>query len=545
MRLTMHNGRRNRGKAFSRVHNDRNFYISKAAHIDQERSQDNKYWHCYIDSHPKMTFEEAERKFYEDHFRQSLDNQNAKYEKNRHIERCITMDQFMEGRGCPEEFILQVGKKGETVPPQDLWQMALDYMHWLHTEFPNVQMLDMALHTDERGAAHVQGRLTWYGKDKDGFLTVGQNKALKEMGIVRPHPDKIESKINNAKVTYTSVCRNHLLEMCKERGFEIELVPKETSKSGLSLIEYQAQQELEKAETARQEIDTAEKRLSELSEKIKVEEIKGTEREYLQALEKSAKERPITKGIIKKEVIGYEVSPTFINEAMRMARLGCQAAEERQRANEAEREAESARKRESAAKAELEQKTIRMQEQINQITAELIKTEEIASAWLDAPRAEQDLALKNAQEYGDDVNRCIVAFAIADKRTRDNNTYDTANVASALSEIIGYVCGSNNTKDKQEYVAEVIKAYKAQAKKVARAIKKGEPLPVPPSRPSGGRWFPPPRCTDFSVPVSISLLKSLIDPGYVYLLPYYNNAPDFDLMSEEEIKEYFLYRDDY
>ena len=112
MRLTMHNGRRNRGMAFSRIHNDRNFDTNKAKHIDQERIKDNQYWHCYIDLQPEMTFEEAERKYYEDNFRDSLDNQNAKYEKNRHLERCITMDQFMEGRGCPEEFILQVGKKG-------------------------------------------------------------------------------------------------------------------------------------------------------------------------------------------------------------------------------------------------------------------------------------------------------------------------------------------------------------------------------------------------------------------------------------------------
>ena len=34
--------------------------------IDKEKSKDNVYWHCYDEE--KLTFEEAELKFYEEHF---------------------------------------------------------------------------------------------------------------------------------------------------------------------------------------------------------------------------------------------------------------------------------------------------------------------------------------------------------------------------------------------------------------------------------------------------------------------------------------------
>lgn len=61
----MHNARRGRYGAFSPKHNDRQFDISNAEHIDPERSKNNIYWHWLQKESPQVTFEEAEAAFYE------------------------------------------------------------------------------------------------------------------------------------------------------------------------------------------------------------------------------------------------------------------------------------------------------------------------------------------------------------------------------------------------------------------------------------------------------------------------------------------------
>ncbi len=56
MRLTKHNGRKNKSGVYRVKHNDRNFDLDKAEHIDKEKTKDNVYWHCYGEE--KLTFEE-------------------------------------------------------------------------------------------------------------------------------------------------------------------------------------------------------------------------------------------------------------------------------------------------------------------------------------------------------------------------------------------------------------------------------------------------------------------------------------------------------
>lgn len=490
MRLTMHNGRRNRGKAFSRIHNDRNFDTSKAKHIDRERSKDNQYWHCYIDSQPEMTFEEAERKYYEDNFRDSLDNQNAKYEKNRHLERCITMDQFMVGRGCPEEFILQVGKKGETVPPQELWQMALDYMHWLHKKFSNVQVLDMALHTDEQGAAHVQGRLTWFGKDKDGFLTVGQNKALKEMGIERPDLKKKESKVNNAKMTYTAICRNHLLEMCKKRGYDIEIIPKEASRSGLSLIEYQARQEREKAAVASQrataakkDAEAAKKRVLEARSK---EKAIGNEKEWYQALEESAYNLPVKDGVLGmgNKIRGYEHDPKWTQQIMRLARFGTDVAAERLRADEAESRAKWAEREKVDAVTAVHRAQADAEKKLASMQAKIYSEREQNAVWFDAPedmRTKLETIAKKRNRFSNVVNRGVADFLRRGVGIEATRRY----FAGMLSKL-----GMKDSQEQKQYIMAVEAASRRQAQGDSPNLQSDTP------------WIQPPSTTNYSKPLS-------------------------------------------
>ncbi len=257
MRLTAHNGRAGKKGVYSPKHNDRNFNPRQSDHIDEQKSSDNWYWHYYQKNHPDMTFEEVEARYYEQHFRESLDARNQKSIDQRHPERVKSMDDYRASqKTCPEEQIMQIGKDGQTVDPAVLRKIAIEQINWEQKKYPNFRLLDVALHVDEQGAPHIHKRGVWIAHE-DGLEVVGQAKALAEMGISAPDPDKKYGKYNNAKMTYTKECREHLAELCREHGLDLELTPKEHSKSGLALEEYKAQQEQEKARQAQQELEQA------------------------------------------------------------------------------------------------------------------------------------------------------------------------------------------------------------------------------------------------------------------------------------------------
>lgn len=246
MRGTSHNGRTGKDGTYSSKHNDRNFDLNNAEHIDQTQTDKNWYWHRYQKTDPKMKFEEAESKFYNDNFTDSLNAKNERYRVSGHKDRMRSMDEYRSNRlSCPEETILQVGKVGETISPDLLKQICIKHINWESKTFPNVVVLDVALHVDEEGAPHVHERKVWCAHSSDG-LVVGQAKALEEMGIPRPNLEKGIDRYNNPKITYTTMCREHLLEVCKEYGLELELEPDKASKGGLKLEEYKRQQEQKK-----------------------------------------------------------------------------------------------------------------------------------------------------------------------------------------------------------------------------------------------------------------------------------------------------------
>ena len=125
MRATIHNGRTSHLGAFTPKHNDRSFNISHAEHIDPERVKLNRYWNW---TGKEITFEDAERAFYEKYIRQHLDAQNARYRAQRHAERAKTMDEYRRSpQTCPEEVILQIGKLGDTIPADMMARIIQDY----------------------------------------------------------------------------------------------------------------------------------------------------------------------------------------------------------------------------------------------------------------------------------------------------------------------------------------------------------------------------------------------------------------------------------
>lgn len=285
MRATIHNGRTGKDGAYNTKHNDRQFDISHAEHIDPERVELNRYWNWT--GNPKMSFEDAEAAFYEKQIRKHLDAQNARYKAQRHAERAKTMDEYRKSpQTCPEEVILMIGKAGDTIPADMMARIIQEQINWEQKTFPGVKVLDVALHMDEQGAPHIHERRAWVYTDKDGNFAISQNKALEQMGVELPNPDKPRGRFNNRKQVFSRMCREHLLQICKAHGLEIEEIPQEKSRSGLSHVAYMTRQEEEKAASAERRRQFSE-RAAESAEK-QVESARDTARSYEEHAERVA-----------------------------------------------------------------------------------------------------------------------------------------------------------------------------------------------------------------------------------------------------------------
>lgn len=271
MRVTVHNGRANaNGQAYSVKHNDRQFEPDE--HIDHTRSVENVYIHRYSRQHPEWSFEDAERIFYEHTFKTMLNARNARYESQRHYERVQSMDDYRRNKKtCPEELLLYVGKKGNTVNKSQLLKICADYISWMNSTFKNVQFLNAALHMDEAGAPHMHIRYVWMAKDRYGMQQVSQNAALKEMGIERPDHGKAVSRYNNAKMTFTQICREQFINICQLHGLDIETEPREPGRSGMTLLNYKVTQ----AREFMSEVDAYAKTISDNARKMQQQTAKA------------------------------------------------------------------------------------------------------------------------------------------------------------------------------------------------------------------------------------------------------------------------------
>lgn len=284
MRATIHNGRTSRLGAFTPKHNDRNFNIKNAEHIDPERVRNNRYWNW---TGKEITFEAAEQIFYEKYIRKHLDAQNTRYRAQRHAERAKTMDEYRRSpQTCPEEVILQIGKLGDTIPADMMARIIQEQINWEQQTFPGVRVLDVALHMDEQGAPHIHERRAWVYTDKDGNTAISQNKSLEQMGVELPNPDRPRGRFNNRKQTFSKRCREHLLQICREHGLEIEEIPQEKSRNGRTLEDYQASEAEKRAADAERRRQFSE-RAAESAEK-QAESARNTARSYEEHAERVA-----------------------------------------------------------------------------------------------------------------------------------------------------------------------------------------------------------------------------------------------------------------
>lgn len=261
-RTTLHNGRKNRqGQAYRASHNDRKFDLDKAEHIEQERTKENIYWHYLQKENPDMDFSTAEKTFYKNHFEEALSIRNSSYIQHGNKKQVKTLEEYMQEH-CPEETIWMIGNAEDMIPAKILHNVWTEQKTWMEAMFPQVTVLDWALHVDEQGAPHIHERHVFIGHDKRGLEVVGQNKALAEMGISAPNPQRPTGRHNNAKMTYTAICRQHFQELCKLHGLDIEVQPRERSEMGLAQAEYKARQEEKAAAKAEMRMQAAEQTIN-------------------------------------------------------------------------------------------------------------------------------------------------------------------------------------------------------------------------------------------------------------------------------------------
>lgn len=234
MRITNHNMR-----VPSARHNDRDFDVTHASHIEPTKVSQNRYWACCKD----CTFAEAERIAYIKLFTAGLDAANGRHLKNRHPDHVRDMDAYRASKQtCPEETLYYIGNKQDVDKPDPdmLWGITLKLLRWQQQTYPQCKILDAALHVDEQGAPHVHVRQVWVAHDRDGNNIVSQTKALREMGIERPYPEEKQGRFNNPKQTFTAAVRSKYMALAMEHGLDVDILPRDASKSGVDHLTYQA-----------------------------------------------------------------------------------------------------------------------------------------------------------------------------------------------------------------------------------------------------------------------------------------------------------------
>lgn len=260
MRMTVHNGRAGKNGVYSPKHNDRQFDISSAEHIDPERMPGNVYWNW---TGKNISFEDAEKEFYELHCREHLDAVNQRHREQRHPERVRDMDAYRTARQtCPEETLLMIGNKNEYLPPRTLRAICEKLKDWEENTVSGLRVLDMALHVDEEGAPHIHMRRAWIYRDENGIESIAQSKTLQAAGIPLPHPDKPQGRHNNRKQVFSAMERQALYEICRGYGLEslLETKPRERSRSGRELEGYKASEAEKRAQAAEMRARMAEEK---------------------------------------------------------------------------------------------------------------------------------------------------------------------------------------------------------------------------------------------------------------------------------------------
>ena len=134
-------------------------------------------------------------------------------------------DLLKNNKTCPEETIFQIGTVEESVSYEILLAVVQDFTKQFTNRLgSHVHILDWALHLDE-GTPHIHERHVFDCENKYGEICPQQEKALEELGIALPKPDKPKGRNNNRKQTFEAICRTKLVEITGKYGWHLEEEP--------------------------------------------------------------------------------------------------------------------------------------------------------------------------------------------------------------------------------------------------------------------------------------------------------------------------------
>lgn len=287
VRLTSHRGRAHTTSSgakivYSAKHNDREFDSPDYdKHIDWDRTIHNQYYDALSNewiSHKdkNSTFADVEKQVYSLLYQKGVDSTNEIYIRQGHKDRCKTIDDLLKNsKTAPEEVIWQIGNKGQGIVDltpekasellKDVWQ---EFMDWHMEKYPQIGFIDVGIHVDE-ATPHIHSRQTYFAYDdpadkEHSLIRCKQEVCLEQMGVNLPDPSKKRSRFNNRKLTYTKDCRDKMIELCRERGFEIEERPLEASKVGKDLAQWQREQDEQRSKELQQQIEIQQQQLDQL-----------------------------------------------------------------------------------------------------------------------------------------------------------------------------------------------------------------------------------------------------------------------------------------
>lgn len=174
-------------------------------------------WNCYGE---KISFTQAEKRFYEEHFSEFLKDRNRRYSDNRQKDRVMSMKQFMKSpRYQPTELLLQIGNKDE-YPDHEILKKVTSILR-RDLEQKGFSVINMSVHLDE-STPHVHLRGVFIQKLENGMEQPNKSACLKQHGYEPPDPTRKESRYNTRLITFTNEARQHFYDLVEQHGIKLD-----------------------------------------------------------------------------------------------------------------------------------------------------------------------------------------------------------------------------------------------------------------------------------------------------------------------------------
>lgn len=279
LKMTRHNGRSGKNGTYNPKHNDRRFDIANSVHIDQERAKQNVYWDCYQGLHFPAdqeqedrivySFEQIERTYYLDHYLDYCEGQHERNRQTGHSGRDRTPEDLLKDKKtCPEESLIQIGTMEQSVPPDVLAKIAMEFFEEFERRFgEHIHILDWSLHLDE-STPHIHERHVFDCENRYGEVAPQQEKALEALGFDLPNPDQKPGKLNNRKMTFDAACRAMLFDICERHGLHLDHEPEYGGRKYLEKQDYILMKQKEKIAVQDQTISAKEAELQAITVRI-------------------------------------------------------------------------------------------------------------------------------------------------------------------------------------------------------------------------------------------------------------------------------------